>query len=151
MIDSDVYEYISFTIITDGYENSSRIHTLTSLKNLRETIDKKYKLNVSFICESPGVLTHNSVIISHANKSCEISGDYEKAFRTVSRTMSNIVNPHINANYKTEEKNESEYEPLIKRQMTYIKKTGSPPLNSRVVRLCKYFVNLLKHRHLYHY
>ncbi len=151
MIVSDVYEYISFTVITDGYENSSRIHTLTSLKNLRETIDKKYKLNVSFICETQGVLTHNSSIISHANESCEVSGDYEKAFRTVSRTMSRVLYPSFNASYSISEKNESGYEPLVKRQKSYSKKTRPLTPNHRVVRLCKYFANLLKCRHPCHY
>tara|TARA_B110001450_G_scaffold255824_1_gene284372 strand:- start:1220 stop:1945 length:726 start_codon:yes stop_codon:yes gene_type:complete len=122
MIIDQFVENISFTIITDGYENSSKIHTLDSLKDLRKSIDEKCNLNFSFICESDGVLTDNSAIISHANESCEVSGDYTKAFRSVSRSMSTPRFPSINPRYSVEKKNESGSEPLIKRQISYSKK-----------------------------
>lgn len=122
MIIKENVENISLTIITDGYENSSKVHTLSTLKKLRETIDKKCNFKVSFVCENKIILDNNSAIISHASESFEVSGDYEEAFRTVSRTMSRVRYPSINDNHYIEEEIDSFIEPMIKRQRTYSKK-----------------------------
>lgn len=122
MIIKENVENISLTIITDGYENSSKVHTLSTLKNLRETIDKKCNFKVSFVCENKIVLDNNSAIISHASESFEVSGDYVEAFRTVSRTMSRVRYPSINDSHYNEEEIESFTEPMIKRQTSYSKK-----------------------------
>lgn len=123
-------ECVNITVITDGHENSSKKHTLNSLKTLREKIDKMCNVNVTFICENENVLNNNSAIISHANESCEVSGDYTEAFRTVSRTMSNIRHPSASQSYISEERgNECEShndvnvtEPIVKRQKSCSKK-----------------------------
>lgn len=122
MIIKENVENISLTIITDGYENSSKVHTLSTLKKLRETIDKKCNFKVSFVCENKIILDNNSAIISHASESFEVSGDYAEAFRTVSRTMSRVRYPSINDNHYIEEEIDSFIEPMIKRQRTYSKK-----------------------------
>lgn len=122
MIIKENVENISLTIITDGYENSSKIHTLSTLKKLRETIDKKCNFKVSFVCENKFVLDNNLAIISHADESFEVSGDYVEAFRTVSRTMSRVRYPSINDNHYNEEEIDSFTEPMIKRQTSYSKK-----------------------------
>jgi Mg-chelatase subunit ChlD len=122
MIIKETVVNITLTIITDGYENSSKVHTLSTLKKLRETIDKKCNFKVSFVCENKNVLDNNSAIISHANESFEVSGDYVEAFRAVSRTMSNVRYPSINDNQYNEEEIISFAEPMIKRQTSYSKK-----------------------------
>tara|TARA_B110000971_G_C20019906_1_gene505806 strand:- start:200 stop:850 length:651 start_codon:yes stop_codon:yes gene_type:complete len=121
LINSEYTTNVSFMVITDGYENSSKLHNLNSLKDLRETIDKKCNLNVSFICEDKDCLENNSSIISHANESCEISGDYGEAFRAVSRTMSNIRHPSTVQSYSVEDTNENKLmsKPIVKRQQSY--------------------------------
>ena len=123
MVLNDCSEYVNITVITDGHENSSKNHTLTSLKTLREKIDKMCNKNVTFICENENVLNNNSAIISHANESCEVSGDYTEAFRTVSRTMSSVRYPSAASSCILDEgENEDEVamsEPLVKRQMSY--------------------------------
>jgi Mg-chelatase subunit ChlD len=123
MVLNDCSEYVNITVITDGHENSSKNHTLTSLKTLREKIDKMCNINVTFICENENVLNNNSAIISHANESCEVSGDYTEAFRTVSRTMSSVRYPSAASSCILDEgENEDEVamsEPLVKRQMSY--------------------------------
>lgn len=129
MVLNECPEYVNITVITDGYENSSKKHTMASLKTLREKIDNMCNINVTFICENEHVLNNNSAIISHANESCEVAGDYTRAFRTVSRTMSNIRNPSAVSSYipdenenENEGKNEDEvaiYEPVVKKQMSY--------------------------------
>lgn len=130
MVLNECPENVNITVITDGHENSSKTHTLNSLKTLREKIDKMCNVNVTFICENEDVLNNNSAIISHANESCEVSGDYTEAFRTVSRTMSNIRHPSASRSYISEE-NENECdshndvnvtEPMVKRQKSYSKK-----------------------------
>lgn len=128
MVLNECPENVNITVITDGHENSSKTHTLTSLKTLREKIDKMCNINVTFICENEDVLNNNSAIISHANESCEVSGDYSEAFRTVSRTMSNIRHPSAVQSYISEEnenENENEVsmsEPIVKRQKSYSSK-----------------------------
>ena len=128
MIIAENFKNVSLTIITDGYENSSKIHTLVSLKNLRETIDEMCNLNVSFICENEHDLKNNSAIISHANESCEVSGDYVEAFRNISRSMSYSRPPSVNQIYsignenENENENESMSEPIVKRQNSYAEK-----------------------------
>jgi Mg-chelatase subunit ChlD len=126
MVLNDLHEYINITVITDGHENSSKKHTLESLKTLREKIDKMCNINVTFICENENVLNNNSAIISHANESCEVSGDYNEAFRTVSRTMSNVRHPSAASSCILDEnENEGEVsmsEPIVKRQMSYSSK-----------------------------
>ena len=134
MVLNDLHEYVNITVITDGHENSSKTHTLTSLKALREKIDKMCNVNVTIICENEHVLNNNSAIISHANESCEVSGDYTEAFRTVSRTMTmtNVRHPSDSQNYisdENENENENENEgemsmsePIIKRQDSYYPK-----------------------------
>ena len=123
MVLNDCSEYVNITVITDGHENSSKNHTLESLKTLREKIDKMCNINVTFICENENVLNNNSAIISHANESCEVSGDYTEAFRTVSRTMSSVRYPSAASSCILDEgENEDEVamsEPLVKRQMSY--------------------------------
>lgn len=127
MVLNDCSEYVNITVITDGHENSSKNHTLESLKTLREKIDKMCNINVTFICENENVLNNNSAIISHANESCEVSGDYTEAFRTVSRTMSSVRYPSATSGCILDEgENEDEdedkvamSEPLVKRQMSY--------------------------------
>ena len=84
-------------------------------------------INVTFICENENVLNNNSAIISHANESCEVSGDYTEAFRTVSRTMSSVRYPSATSGCildEGEDEDEDEdkvamSEPLVKRQMSY--------------------------------
>lgn len=127
MVLNDCSEYVNITVITDGHENSSKNHTLESLKTLREKIDKMCNINVTFICENENVLNNNSAIISHANESCEVSGDYTEAFRTVSRTMSSVRYPSATSGCildEGEDEDEDEdkvamSEPLVKRQMSY--------------------------------
>ena len=129
MVLNDCSEYVNITVITDGHENSSKNHTLESLKTLREKIDKMCNINVTFICENENVLNNNSAIISHANESCEVSGDYTEAFRTVSRTMSSVRYPSAASGCildegEDEDEDEDEdkvamSEPLVKRQMSY--------------------------------
>tara|TARA_B100000767_G_C19692627_1_gene504702 strand:+ start:152 stop:799 length:648 start_codon:yes stop_codon:yes gene_type:complete len=116
---------VTVVIITDGNENSSKTHTLASLKTLRETIDKMCNINVTFICENENVLDNNSAIISHANESFEVSGDYVRAFRMVSGTMSGIRHPSVYTNYVSEENNGSDTEPIVKRQKTYDSKKNA--------------------------
>lgn len=123
----DQYKNITITLITDGYENSSVKYNLHSLKDLRKEVDKVANINMTFICSDNDILNSNSAIISHANESCEISGDYVKAFRTVSRTLSSFPkNPSevSNVEYSVENENENENEisitePIIKRQNSY--------------------------------
>jgi len=119
MIISGCAENVNVTIITDGFENSSKIHTLASLKTLRETIDKMCNITVTFICENKNIMDNNTAIISHANESCEVSGDYSLAFRVASRTMSGILPPSRCMNYISDENNVSVSEPIVKRQTTY--------------------------------
>ena len=121
MVLNECPECVNITVITDGYENSSKNHTTESLKTLREKIDKLCNINITFICENENVLNNNSAIISHANESCEVAGDYAEAFRTVSRTMSNIRHPSAASSYTAHE-NEDEVamsEPVVKKQMSY--------------------------------
>lgn len=130
MVLNECPEYVNITVITDGHENSSKNHTLESLKTLREKIDEMCNINVTFICENENVLNNNSAIISHANESCEVAGDYTKAFRTVSRTMSSVRYPSVSNSYnynETEDKDKNEgevsmSEPIVKRQKSYISK-----------------------------
>lgn len=122
MVLNECPENVNITVITDGYENSSKTHTLLSLKTLREKIDKMCKINVTFICENKDVLNNNSAIISHANESCEVSGDYSEAFRTVSRTMSSVRHPSAAQSYISEEVEVSMSEPIVKRQDSYYQK-----------------------------
>ncbi len=126
MIIAENFKNVSLTIITDGYENSSKIHTLVSLKTLRETIDEMCNLNVSFICENEHDLKNNTAIISHANESHNTSGDYVEAFRNVSRSMSYARPPSVNQIYsignENEIENESMSEPIVKRQQSYAEK-----------------------------
>ena len=93
-------------------------------------VSEMCNINITFICENENVLNNNSAIISHANESCEVSGDYSEAFRTVSRTMSNIRHPSASQSYISE-KNDSDKEsdndmnvtePIVKRQKSYSKK-----------------------------
>lgn len=116
ILDASRLENVTVTIITDGHENSSKRHTLDSLKTLREKIDNMCNINVVFICENEEILNVNSAISSHANESCEISGDYNKAFRTVSRTMSNIRHPSAASSYNQIENEAKDEEPIVKRQ-----------------------------------
>lgn len=120
MILNECSKNVTVTVITDGYENSSKVHTLVSLKTLREKIDKMCNINVTFIYENENVLNNNSAIISHANETYEISGDYTEAFRTVSKTMSGIRHPSVVQSYNSgENENENEVsisEPIVKRQ-----------------------------------
>jgi Mg-chelatase subunit ChlD len=115
MVLNDLHEYVNITVITDGNENSSKNHTLSSLKTLREKIDTMCNINVTFICEN-------------ANESCEVSGDYTEAFRTVSRTMSNVRHPSVASScILNEDEDEGEVgmsmsEPIIKRQKSYSSK-----------------------------
>tara|TARA_B100000768_G_C11282289_1_gene379364 strand:+ start:3670 stop:4317 length:648 start_codon:yes stop_codon:yes gene_type:complete len=122
MINDECVENVTFTVITDGCENSSKLHNLNSLKDLRETIDKKCNINVSFICEDQNVLNNNSAIISHANESCEVSGDYSEAFRTVSRNMSYVRRPSLVQSYSIECNNVSLSQPIVRRQQSYCEK-----------------------------
>ena len=125
MILNECPDNVTVVVITDGNENSSKTHTLASLKTLRETIDKMCNINVTFICENENVLDNNSAIISHANESCEVSGDYVRAFRMVSGTMSGIRHPSVSTNYVSEENNGSVSEPIVKRQKTYDSKKNT--------------------------
>lgn len=129
MILKECLQNVNVTVITDGNENSSKQHTLDTLKTLREKIDKICNLNVTFICENEDVLNSNSAIISHANESCEISGDYNEAFRAVSRTMSNIRHPSAASSYipiENKVKDEEPMsEPIVKRQESYSSKKRS--------------------------
>lgn len=122
MVLEECPENVNITVITDGHENSSKTHTLLSLKTLREKIDKMCNINVTFICENQDVLNNNSAIISHANESCEVSGDYSEAFRTVSRTMSHVRHPSASQSYISEEVEVSMSEPIVKRQDSYYPK-----------------------------
>jgi len=122
MVLSDLHEYVNITIITDGNENSSKNHKLASLKTLREKIDKMCNVNVTFICENENVLNSNLAIISHANESCEVSGDYTEAFRTVSRVMSNVRHPSAASSCIFDENEVSMSEPIVKRQESYSSK-----------------------------
>jgi Mg-chelatase subunit ChlD len=121
MVLKECPENVNITIITDGHENSSKTHTLTSLKTLREKIDTMCNINVTFICENESVMNNNSAIISHANETCEISGNYIEAFRTVSRTMSGIRYPSASQSYISDDNDNevSTSEPIIKRQKSY--------------------------------
>ena len=129
-VDSNRPENISLSVITDGYENSSKKYTLTSLRNLRKIVDKNCNLNVSFICENKAVLDSNTDILFHSNESCEVNGDYMKALRTVSRTMSNVRHPSVASSYvpdEDEDEDEDEddvsmSEPIVKRQKSYSSK-----------------------------
>lgn len=122
-VDSNRPENISLSVITDGYENSSKKYTLTSLRNLRKIVDKNCNLNMSFICENKAVLDGNTAILSHSNESCEVNGDYMKALRTVSRTMSSARNSYENREYSIEDnERSSSQEPLLRRQVSNDKK-----------------------------
>lgn len=132
MVLNDCAEYVNITVITDGHENSSKNYTMASLKTLREKIDKMCNINVTFICENENVLNNNSAIISHANESYEVAGDYIRAFRTVSRTMSNVRHAsaasgciYNEGENEDEDKCENEAsisEPIVKRQRSYSSK-----------------------------
>lgn len=130
---------VVFTIITDGYENSSKLHDSDSINKLKDEINKTKKVNVTFIgSDANCISTNSSIILKHANSSMNCEGDFNLALKTASRTMSNAVPDTIhdvNVNVKIDTSFSNEQMPFIKRQASYI----IPPPNSSCKRYCCLF------------
>lgn len=163
-----VYDYIlesendivTLTVITDGYENSSKIYTLDKLRDIRLNIDKKIKLNVSFICSDEECLRGNKHMLPHVQDFSNSEGDYSLAFRRASRTMSNSrtlsnqISPYckIDVNFSDLE---MEAKPILERQNSYIiyneNRSNVFIQRCQCLKSCMYFVNLLKYKLHYYY
>tara|TARA_B100000035_G_C21025704_1_gene566121 strand:- start:212 stop:877 length:666 start_codon:yes stop_codon:yes gene_type:complete len=87
ILQNDTHKNITLTVITDGMENSSKIYTTKMLNNMKKDIDKKCKINMTFIGTDMSCIDSEN-ITSHASQSVNCRGDLNKALKIASRTMS---------------------------------------------------------------
>ena len=87
MILKNDYKNITLTVITDGVENSSQFYTVDKLNHLKEIIDEKYTINITFIGTDISCITEET-IVEHACQSFDTQGDIYEAFKLASREIS---------------------------------------------------------------
>ena len=81
------YKTVTITIITDGFENSSKFYTIEELDEKKKLIDEKITLIILFIGTDYDCIRKN-VINLHITQSFNCEGDIPSAFRMASKTMS---------------------------------------------------------------
>jgi len=91
-----VYEFIQaqtdiknivITLITDGVENSSTKYNKGQLNDIKEKLNKYYKIKFIFIGTNNECIKNN-VLNSHVNKSINCNGDVMAGMRSISKSMS---------------------------------------------------------------
>tara|TARA_B100000287_G_scaffold411946_1_gene441891 strand:- start:1817 stop:2494 length:678 start_codon:yes stop_codon:yes gene_type:complete len=135
IIKNKVYKNITLTVITDGYENSSKFYTQEKLNDMKKTIDENYTISMIFIgTESSCITTDN--ISQHATHRVNCFNDMQMAFKIASRSMSSqresynyIPEGSVNSDIKS-------VTPLTMKR-TISDTTENPPKIKRCKTMCK--------------
>ena len=133
---------VLITIITDGFENSSKKYTFETLNEKKKLLDENNNVKIVFIGTDINCLKGN-VLLPHVSQSVNVNGNMLHAMKTASRTMSN---QRENTDYVPEgtidvsQVSDNSFTPMLgqphphlKRQHSY--RSGPPPV-AKCGRLC---------------
>lgn len=86
-VKNGAYKTVNITIITDGFENSSKFYTLEDLDEKKKLIDEKINLVTLFIGTDYNCIKQN-ILELHVTRAVNCDGDIPAAFRMISKSMS---------------------------------------------------------------
>jgi uncharacterized protein YegL len=86
-VNNGEYKTVNITIITDGFENSSKFYTLEDLDEKKKLLDEKINIVTLFIGTDYNCIKKN-ILELHVTQAVNCDGDIPAAFRIISQSMS---------------------------------------------------------------
>lgn len=89
ILDNNICETITLTVITDGQENSSKNYTIKELNERKKLIDEHFTFKMIFIGADISCIEESELLL-HASQNINCSGNIQEALNIASRTMSSV-------------------------------------------------------------